>query len=111
ATDPFGLLLVAVLPGSLLAMGVCAVLLGAQGGLVPLLTLALIGDHARRERRQNVYGAIFFWRDMGAASSLLVGQWIRESAGIRSAMFAMAAVSVACAVLSGVLSRRAEEQL
>lgn len=111
AVAAVGLLLAGAFPASLLAMMACAVLLGMQGGLVPTLTLAMIGDAATSQRRQNAYGALFFWRDMGVAASLLVAQWLRQQVSVQVSLLVMAGLSVVCAMLSVVLGRRAEERL
>ncbi|NUP99851.1 MAG: MFS transporter [Armatimonadetes bacterium] len=106
-----GLLLAWALPQSLTAMVVCALFLGFQSQLVPTLTTAMIGDSTHASRRQNVYGALFFWRDMGVAGALVFGQWLHQLKDIRSSLLAMAILTGSCAALSLVLSKRAEEAM
>lgn len=106
-----GLLLAGLWPSSVAAVGLCAVLLGMQSGLVPVLTTAMIGDSAKSARRQNAYGALFFWRDMGVVVSLVLSQALRQRFSVQPALLTMAALSALCAWLCVPLARRAEEQL
>lgn len=103
-----GLSLAWLWPDSMGTLALCAFLLGLESGFVPTLTLAMIGDLAASQRRQNAYAALFFWRDMGVASALLVSQKLQQAASVRHALGALALVTLVCAGLSTVLARRAE---
>ncbi len=106
-----GLFAAFVAPQSVLALALCALFLGFQSSLVPTLTMAMIGDSTHSARRQNAYGALFFWRDMGVAGALLLTQYLRQVWDVRTALAAMTCLTVACAGLSIRLSRRAEERM
>jgi len=103
-----GLCLAWLQPESMAMLAVCAFLLGLESGFVPTLTLAMIGDLATSERRQNAYAALFFWRDMGVASALLVSQQLQEMSNVRGALGALAVATLVCAGLATVLANRAE---
>ncbi len=103
-----GLCLAWLQPESMVMLAVCAFLLGLESGFVPTLSLAMIGDLATSNRRQNAYAALFFWRDMGVASSLLVSQKLQELASVGDSLGALALVTLVCAGLTTVLARRAE---
>ncbi len=106
-----GMFLAVIAPKSLIALSVCALFLGFQAGLVPTLTMAMIGDATVAARRQNVYGALFFWRDMGVAGSLVFAQCLQQLADIRVALAVMALLMLLCAWLSLLLDRRIEEAM
>jgi MFS family permease len=87
---------------------VAALMLGLQGGLVPPIATALIGDVTQPEERPAALGAVFFWRDLGVVMVFGVSI-LRASTGFtvdaRTLMGAFAVLYAACAVISALLVR------
>ena len=87
---------------------VAALMLGLQGGLVPPIATALIGDVTRPEERPAALGAVFFWRDLGVVMVFSVSI-LRAATGFtveaRTLMGAFALLYAACAIISALLVR------
>ncbi len=85
-----------------------ALMLGLQGGLVPPIATALVGDVTAPEDRPSALGAVFFWRDVGVVMVFGVSI-LRSSTGFtveaRALMGAFAALYAVCAVVSAFLVR------
>ncbi len=86
---------------------VAALALGFQGGLVPPVSTSLVGDVVPPEQRHLALGAIFFWRDLGAITAMLGGQFIAQSlGGFQRSFQGFAILFVFCALISVQLIRR-----
>jgi predicted MFS family arabinose efflux permease len=84
--------------------------LGFQGGIVPTVSMALIGDSVLPERRHLAFGAIFVWRDLGVVIALLGGQFLRiRLGGVSPAFLLFGAIFLVCALLSTRLARQEQE--
>jgi len=66
-------LFVAGVSQSLFTAGLAAFSLGFQGGLIPPISMAIIGDDIKPQSRHLALGAIFVWRDLGVVLALLLG--------------------------------------
>lgn len=91
---------------------IAALMLGLQGGLVPPIATALIGDVTEPEERPAALGAVFFWRDVGVIMVFAVSI-VRAATGFtigaRTLMGAFAVVYAGCAVISATLVRGRRE--
>jgi len=84
--------------------------LGVQGGIVPPVSMALIGDSVQPERRHLAFGAIFVWRDLGVVIALLGGQFLRlRLGGFGPTFLIFGTVFLMCAFLSTRLARQEQE--
>ena len=87
---------------------VAALMLGLQGGLVPPIATALIGDVTEPEERPAALGAVFFWRDVGVVMVFAVSI-LRAATGFtiaaRTLMGAFAVVYALCAIVCASLVR------
>ena len=87
-----------------------ALALGFQGGMVPPVSTALVGDVVPSHQRHLALGAVFFWRDLGAITSMLGGQFIAQTAGgFQRSFVAFAVLFLVCAAVSGVLIRHEKQ--
>lgn len=99
-------LLIAGLWTSLFTAAVAAFSLGFQGGLVPPVSMALIGDDTVPQRRHLAFGAVFFWRDLGVALALLLGPSLTLLLkSFESTFFIFSLIFFVCAIASVVLIR------
>ena len=81
--------------------------LGFQGGIVPTVSMALIGDSVQPERRHLAFGAIFVWRDLGVVIALLGGQFLRLClGGVGPAFLLFGTIFLMCALLSTRLAKQ-----
>jgi len=102
-------LLIAGFWQSLTAAALAAFSLGFQGGLVPPISMAIIGEETKSQRRHLALGAVFFWRDLGVVLALLLGPSLKlmlksfqSTFGIFSIIFLL------CAIVSVILMRTEE---
>ncbi len=100
-TQAVGLMLIATGQtfGSWLAAGA---LLGAGTAMVYPTLLAVIGDVAHPLWRARSVGVYRLWRDSGYAVGAVVGGVAADLWGLRAAVWAAAAITVAAAVVVGV---------
>lgn len=84
--------------------------LGFQGGIVPTVSMALIGDSVQPQRRHLAFGAIFVWRDLGVVIALLGGQFLRlRLGGVGPAFFLFGMIFLMCALLSTKLAGQEQQ--
>ena len=84
-----------------------AFFLGIQGGIVPVVATALIGDITVPTDRQLAYSAVFFWRDLGVViPALLSNPLSRLLGGYRASFLAFGVVFILCTFLALYLARR-----
>lgn len=94
-----------------IAVALSVLTLGIQSGMVPPVSMALIGDSVEPERRHLAFGAIFVWRDFGVALAILGGQYIRLQLGGFGASFLLfGLLFLICAFLGLRLTKREREQ-
>jgi len=99
-------LLIAGLWQGLVTAALAAFSLGFQGGLVPSISMALIGDDIKSQRRHLALGAVFFWRDLGVALALLLGPSLKLMLkSFQSTFGIFSIIFLACAVASVILIR------
>jgi MFS family permease len=101
-----GAALTAATRGATFALPLGSAALGMVFAAVPLTALALVGDHASEAERTTVYGSLFVWRDVGVASSMLLGHYLEKTlGGFAQAMWIFAGLWAVLAVFSLTLSR------
>lgn len=99
-------LLIAGLWTSLVTAAIAAFSLGFQGGLVPPISMALIGDDTKSQNRHLAFGAVFFWRDLGVSLALLLGPWLKLMLkSFQSTFMIFSLIFSACAIASVILIR------
>lgn len=103
---------VAVSFTTVVAAGFAAAGLAVLAGTVPVVSAAMIGDSADRSRRPLAYGALFVWRDFGVASAAIWSKVLMRDTGDFAGIFqTFALVFVACAFVSLLLRRVAQQRL
>jgi len=94
-----------------IAVALSVLALGIQSGMVPPVSMALIGDSVEPKRRHVAFGAIFFWRDFGVVMAILGGQFVRlQLGGFGMTFLLFGLLFLACAFLGLRLTRREEER-
>lgn len=88
--------------GSFAMWAGASMLLGAGTALVYPTLLAVIGDVAHPAWRGRAVGIYRVWRDLGYAVGALMGGIVADLWGLRTAVWAAAAISVTSAVLVAV---------
>ncbi|MFA5392830.1 MAG: MFS transporter [Candidatus Ratteibacteria bacterium] len=73
-----GIIILAFWP-TLLNIVLASVLLGVVFGMVPTVTVGLIGDRIKPKDRALTLAAFFFWRDIGIAGSIFLGGVLLQS--------------------------------
>ena len=97
---------------NIVTLGLSALGLGIQGGLVPVAAMAIIGDSAVAERRHLAFSALFIWRDLSVVVSIFLGQYLRSLlGGFKPCFIVFAGIFLLCALLSLILVRREAEAL
>lgn len=74
------------------ALFFAAATLGFQFSTVGVIVMAMIGDSAIPQRRHIVFGAIYLWRDLGVAVSILAGMYLNAYTKNFTAGFAVFAI-------------------
>jgi predicted MFS family arabinose efflux permease len=93
-------------------LAVTALALGLLNGAVPVVSTALIGTSAERNRRPLAYGAMFTWRDLGVVVATVAGGILGLRAESVATTFGVfGAVFVVCGIISLILNRYAEQRL
>ncbi|MBO3803581.1 MAG: MFS transporter [Candidatus Brockarchaeota archaeon] len=102
------LVAIALSPNQLF-LGAGALALGFQASLVPVASMAIVGDAARPERRHMALGAVYAWRDLGVALALIGGAAMRSFSGSLEQPFLFFGMAYgACAFLSFLLTKTSE---
>lgn len=92
------------------ALFISAATFGLQVGTVPIVVMAMIGDSTTPERRHLVFGAIYLWRDLGVAVSILTGMYLNAYTRNFTVGFGVFAILfLICMVFSFNLRRYREE--
>lgn len=105
-------LLLAGLWSNMVTLAFSALSLGLQGGLVPVATMAIIGDSIPSERRHLGFSATFVWRDLGVVVSLFLGQYLSSlMGGFRGTFLIFSAIFMICAMLSLPLIKREKKAI
>jgi len=93
-----------------ITLAISILALGFQGGIVPTVSMALIGDSVQPQRRHPAFGAIFVWRDLGVVIALLGGQFLRlRLGGVGPAFLLFGAIFLMCALLSTKLAGQEQQ--
>jgi len=105
AATSLGLVAIGLYPTQLsLALGALA--LGFEASLVPVASMAIVGDAAKPERRHMALGAVYAWRDLGVALALIGGAALRSAfGGIEPPFLLFGLTYGVCVVLSLYLAR------
>jgi MFS family permease len=90
------------LAGSFLPWAVSAVLLGAGTAMVYPTLLAAVGDVAHPSWRASAVGVYRLWRDAGFAVGALVAGTLADLAGLRAAVWVIAALTAASGLVVAV---------
>ncbi len=91
---------------------ISAATFGLQTGIVLVVVMAVIGDSAASQRRHLVFGAIYMWRDLGVAISILSGMYLNAYTKNYSAGFGVFAILfLICAVLVFNMRKYQDEEL
>jgi MFS family permease len=90
------------LAGSLLPWAASAVLLGAGTAMVYPTLLAAIGDVAHPSWRASAVGVYRLWRDAGFAVGALLAGLVADFAGLRAAVWVVAALTAVSGLVVGV---------
>lgn len=108
STTSVGLVLIGLYPNQLsLALGALA--LGFEASLVPVASMAIVGDAAKPERRHMALGAVYAWRDLGVALALIGGAAMRSAFGGMEQPFLIFGMAYGvCVILSLYLARTRE---
>jgi len=108
AATSLGLVAIGLCPNQLsLALGALA--LGFEASLVPVASMAIVGDAAGSERRHMALGAVYAWRDLGVALALIGGAALRSAfGGIERPFLLFGLTYGVCVVLSLYLARTRE---
>jgi MFS family permease len=105
-------LLLAGLWSNMLTLAFSALSLGIQGGLVPVATMAMIGDSVSSERRHLGFSATFVWRDLGVVVSLFLGQYLSSiMGGFKGTFLVFSVIFMICAILSLPLIKREKTRI
>ena len=94
--------------GSPAALFVAALTLGVQSGTVPVAAMAMVGDFTEPSRRHMAFGAIYVWRDLGVALTILGAQQLVSRVGQESAL-PPSQCSLLCARSSPLVYARGKE--
>ena len=87
-----------------LVRALAALSLGVQMGVGSVIVTALIGDFVPPNKRHVVLGSLFVWHGIGAASSIIMGQKLRQLLeGYQPTFIIFGVVMGICAILSIVL--------
>lgn len=87
-----------------MALGIFSV--GLLGGIAPAVGLAFVGDVATPERRLMVHASLFTSNDLGVATAIIAGQFLRGSIGGFVPTFAAFSVAlIACGIWAAVSFR------
>jgi len=92
--------------GSPAALFVAALTLGVQSGTVPVAAMAMVGDFTEPSRRHMAFGAIYVWRDLGVALTILGAQQLVSRVGQGVCFATFAVLFAVCALLSLGLRER-----
>jgi len=94
-----------------LSLALSALVMGLMQGNVPVASMRIVGDSARKGRRHLAFGAIYVWRDLGVVAGLLGGEAFSKAVGdFGTSLVVFAALFLLCAALSPSLARRAQEE-
>ncbi|MGQ9514721.1 MAG: MFS transporter [Thermoproteota archaeon] len=108
AAASISLIMIGLSPTQLF-LGFGALALGFQASLVPVASMAIVGDAAKPERRHMALGAIYAWRDLGVALALIGGAALRNIYGGVEQPFLLFGIAYGiCAFLSLCLARTKE---
>jgi len=92
-----------------ISLAIGALALGFQASLVPVASMAIIGDAAKPERRQMALGAVFAWGNLGVALALIGGAALRSLFGeVQQPFLLFGLIFGACVVLSLYLAKTRE---
>lgn len=96
---------------NIVTLGFSALGMGLQGGLIPVVASAIIGDYYMAERRPLAFSATFVWRDLGVVVSLFLGQYLSSLfGGVSVSFLAFAIIFLVCALLSLILIKHEGRQ-
>ena len=80
-----------------MALGIFSV--GLLGGVAPAMGLAFVGDATDSRSRLIVHASLFMFNDLGVATAILFGQYLRGLFGGFEPMFGVfSAILLACGV-------------
>lgn len=101
-------MLIGLLSGSSAALFAAALTLGVQSGTVPVAAMAMVGDFTDPSRRHLAFGAIYVWRDLGVALTILGSQQLVSRVGQGVCFGAFAVLFAVCALVAMGLRQRKE---
>jgi len=96
---------------SLITASLAAFSLGFQGGLVPPISMALIGDDIKPQRRHLALGAVFFWNNLGVVIALLLGPSLKLMLkSFQSTFGIFSVIFLICAIASVILIKYEQKE-